>query len=692
VPQLGNAAFPVNNTYTGNQIINGNATVNGTFTQNGALAINNFAGANNGFAGNITAQGTINSNAALPANNTFVGNIVTVAGNISGFNFTSTGVGANNVFAGPVIAPGFGAPNGAAANFVGNNATQVVSVTQNGTGDGLDASSAGGVALRGNGTPSAPAVTTIGVEGTSTSRFGAGVIGLTGSPLPSTLFGSYGIQGISSAAQGFGVLGSATDTTPNGGFAFDVGVQGQVANSNGSGVFGEALATSGSPAGVTGDTMSPTGTGVFGRNQTGSANAPPSPQPGQFGVQGVAVGNNGVGVFGHSVDHSGTGTTIGVQGIAEANQSIPLGSANVGTGVQGVGGLGGVIGLSPVAGITAIQTSLLSLSVATPEVSLNPGVVGIGSTGVIGLADGATIDMTPSGVLASPGVFGKGSVGVAAEATFGSTNAALLLINTSASGGMLLDTYGTLLGGGNGRVFSVGSTGAVSTNDFMQVGGALTVTGNAIVNGGTLQVTGSALVIGNATVTGMMSAGSFSSNSKAFKIDHPLAPERKYLYHSSVESPDMKDIYDGVVTLDSRGRAWVILPDWFQALNNDFRYQLTAIGAPAPNLYIAQEVRGNRFKIAGGKPGGKVSWQVTGIRQDAYAKKHRIQVEEEKPAAEQGYYLSPDSYGQPEEKGVAWARSHPAKQKSHKQKVQWKRRSGKWLHKRGSKNAALERR
>ena len=102
------------------------------------------------------------------------------------------------------------------------------------------------------------------------------------------------------------------------------------------------------------------------------------------------------------------------------------------------------------------------------------------------------------------------------------------------------------------------------------------------------------------------------------------------------------------------------LPEWFEALNKDFRYQLTAIGSPAPNLYIAQEVHGNRFQIAGGKPGGKVSWQVTGTRQDAFAQKHRIQVEEEKPAAEQGYYLHPDAYGQPEEKGVAWARAHQA--------------------------------
>ncbi len=137
-----------------------------------------------------------------------------------------------------------------------------------------------------------------------------------------------------------------------------------------------------------------------------------------------------------------------------------------------------------------------------------------------------------------------------------------------------------------------------------------------------------------------------------FKIDHPLDPENQYLYHSFVESPDMKNIYDGVVTLENDGNAWVELPDWFEALNQDFRYQLTPIGAPMPGLYIAQEVQNNRFEIAGGKPGMKVSWQMTGIRHDPYAEQNRILVEEKKPPAEQGTYLYPQGYNQPESMGL----------------------------------------
>jgi len=125
--------------------------------------------------------------------------------------------------------------------------------------------------------------------------------------------------------------------------------------------------------------------------------------------------------------------------------------------------------------------------------------------------------------------------------------------------------------------------------------------------------------------------GVLTKSSGSFRIDHPLDPQHKYLYHSFVESPDMMNIYNGIVTLDSKGRAVVKLPRYFEALNEDFRYQLTAIGGYA-RLYVAQEIKGNCFRIAGGRPGLRVSWQVTGVRHDPYANAHRMVVEEEKPA------------------------------------------------------------
>jgi hypothetical protein len=121
----------------------------------------------------------------------------------------------------------------------------------------------------------------------------------------------------------------------------------------------------------------------------------------------------------------------------------------------------------------------------------------------------------------------------------------------------------------------------------------------------------------------------------------------------------MKNSYDGLAVLDSKGEAQVELPAWFEALNKDLRYQLTAIGAPAPNLHIAEVVTHNQFKIAGGADGMRVSWQVTGIRQDAYANAHRIQVEVDKPAELRGYYLHPEELGQRKEMSVE-SILHPA--------------------------------
>jgi hypothetical protein len=155
---------------------------------------------------------------------------------------------------------------------------------------------------------------------------------------------------------------------------------------------------------------------------------------------------------------------------------------------------------------------------------------------------------------------------------------------------------------------------------------------------------------GNLSVTGAI-VGAV----KDFRIDHPLDPANKYLYHASIESSEMKNLYDGVALLDSNGSATVMLPDWFEAVNGDFRYQLTAMGAPAPNLHIAQEVSDGQFIIAGGQAGMKVSWQVTGVRHDAYAKAHPLQVTVDKSEAERGYYIHPELYGDPAEKSLASA-------------------------------------
>jgi hypothetical protein len=127
----------------------------------------------------------------------------------------------------------------------------------------------------------------------------------------------------------------------------------------------------------------------------------------------------------------------------------------------------------------------------------------------------------------------------------------------------------------------------------------------------------------------VMVNGGIMAQFKNFVIDHPLDPEHKNLRHFSIESDQMANIYSGTISLDEHGEAWVQLPDWFEALNKDFSYQLTCIGGFA-NVYIGEEINQNRFKIAGGREHLKVSWQVTGIRHDKQALENQWPVEEYK--------------------------------------------------------------
>lgn len=145
--------------------------------------------------------------------------------------------------------------------------------------------------------------------------------------------------------------------------------------------------------------------------------------------------------------------------------------------------------------------------------------------------------------------------------------------------------------------------------------------------------------------------GTVSTANASLEIDDPIDPANKYLYHSSVESPDMMNIYNGNVTTDAAGNATVQMPDWFEALNRDFRYQLTVVGQPA-QAYVSQELASGAFSIKTDKPNVKVSWQVTGIRQDAWANAHRIPVEVQKSAAERGNYLHPELFGAAQSKKI----------------------------------------
>ncbi len=171
--------------------------------------------------------------------------------------------------------------------------------------------------------------------------------------------------------------------------------------------------------------------------------------------------------------------------------------------------------------------------------------------------------------------------------------------------------------------------------------------------------------VGNVHVTGNLSA----SGTKPFKIDHPLDPENKFLYHYALESPEVLNVYRGTVVLDAAGAGQVVLPSYFESINRDFSYQLTAVGASMPQLHIAKEIVGNTFQIAGGQAGNKVSWMVTGVRNDQRMKKFGAPVEVLKLASDRGKYLDTEALGKPVEMGIHYSKEM-AEQDALRQKEQ----------------------
>lgn len=201
----------------------------------------------------------------------------------------------------------------------------------------------------------------------------------------------------------------------------------------------------------------------------------------------------------------------------------------------------------------------------------------------------------------------------------------------------------------NVGTFTVGSASSSSATNFGVVGVAENGSANYGVYGWTPGSTSSDFAgyfQGKVSITGSISKGSGT-----FKIDHPLDPENKYLYHSFVESPDMMNIYNGNITTDAAGYATVTMPNYFDALNKDFRYQLTVIGTFAQAI-IKEKMSGNSFVIQTNQPNVEVSWMVTGVRKDKYAEANRVVAEVEKEPQFKGLYLHPKEWNQPNSKGI----------------------------------------
>jgi hypothetical protein len=349
-----------------------------------------------------------------------------------------------------------------------------------------------------------------------------------------------------------------------------------------------------------------------------------------------------------------TGAVFGQTAIFSGNNSSQVeGLSQAGNGIYG--NTAGVSGLAN--GFAAVLGDSQSYFGVWGTSGSNDGVHGnsVSGNGVAGFSQ--------SGYA---GVYGNGGTGVAGASSSASGPGGNFTGFTAPSGSGLSGTDGADAHGGNAAPTSSENGG----NGVMALGGtgdSFEFVGNdgsgGVFTGGSGNFSGDGVDAfpgsgyagyfdGNLDVRGTIFAGT-----KDFRIDHPLDPANKYLVHASVESSEMMNIYDGNITTDGQGNATVQLPEWFEVLNTDFRYQLTVIGQFAQAI-VARKIENNQFEIRTSAPNVEVSWQVTGVRQDAYAKAKPLVVEQEKDARLRGFYIHPELYGAPPEKQIEWAR-HP---------------------------------
>jgi hypothetical protein len=163
-------------------------------------------------------------------------------------------------------------------------------------------------------------------------------------------------------------------------------------------------------------------------------------------------------------------------------------------------------------------------------------------------------------------------------------------------------------------------------------------------------------VFGQGNWRALYGNGNFAvTGTKAFQIDHPFDPENKFLLHYCLESPEVLNMYRGTITLDENGDAYIELPNYFNAININFSYHLTPMGASMPNLYIAEEINQKGiFKVSGGIPNKKISWTVYAERNDEWIKQNPFSksIELDKKPHEKGKYLRPELYNQPNDKAI----------------------------------------
>jgi trimeric autotransporter adhesin len=426
-----------------------------------------------------------------------------------------------NFTASPQATPAGAGPMFPPSSFSGTNSTQIVQVTQNGSGNGLyaqTASSTGNSGVVGVAVSTSTSNNQNGVIGFNAGA-GAGVAGIATNPSAGvgvygqSATGFAGVIGNSLANSGFGAGVFGTTASPvaagvngvnNSANGSGTGVSGFTASTNGAGVFGNASATSGPANGVFGQAASPDGSGVHGGNTAASGFA--------TGVSGYSVSTGGNGVFGEAAATSGfvsgvfgqTSSTSGngVLGLAFASSGSATGvngqsSSPTGNGVIGIatatsGSPNGVVGeiSSPngagVLGVANATTGFNNGVFAATFSNEGAGVSGNAVStsgnpvGVVGTSAGANGGIGAWGIFQATSGSGVGVRGDLEEPTASGAAGLFLTVSPTSVAGQFANfsRQGLILQGLSGpfdatqkEVFSVDSSGN------------LHITGNLTVDG-----------------------------------------------------------------------------------------------------------------------------------------------------------------------------------------------------------------
>ena len=504
----------------------------------------------------------------------------------------------------------------------------------------------------GVGTPGSTGITGATGPTGNAGATGAGITGATG-PTGVTGAGATGPTGSGGGSTGpTGPTGSTGVTGSGGGSTGPTGP-------TGIGSIGATGPTGSTGAGVAGAT-GPTGIGSIGATgPTGAGTTGPTGPTGLTGPTGSGGALSG-GTTNYVAKWS-SATTLAVSqifdnatnvGIGTATPTAKLSVVNAFTAAgnsQLISSTGATTAGAVYTGLTSVISGTTGLQIAlrglanTTNAQYNYGVYGYAAKGLINFG----VEGDAGGTTSATGY----NIGV--EATADSSQNQNRGVESSSSSSIGYNTGVWALADGAHAVastkYNIGVLGiAHSSNNF-----------NAGVYGlvdTSIGANGNAAIIGDdggcATCIGVNLAGEFygdldiqgnlSKTGGTFKIDHPQDPANKFLIHSFVESPDMMNIYNGNITTDASGLATVTMPSYFEAENIDFRYQLTAIGTFAQAI-VSKEISGNTFTIQTDKPNVKVSWQVTGVRNDLWAQEHRV-VDVVDKGNNRGKYLHPELY------------------------------------------------